>query len=223
MPNPIIVDQKGLKWTPYGIGLDPQWTMEPSINAISKAASRALNLSKKDTALGSISFLTEGGSHKIYTFRCSRGTFIMRVALPVCPHLKTRSEAGAIEFVRANTDIPVPEMFAFEATSANEIGFEWILESRVEREALYDVWVAVGWEARYRLVDEMVDVMVELFRMRGGSIGGVYEVDEEGEENTELDMLPLIQGYGIGPVVLWDFFADQRMAGYSTGPIWFQC
>lgn len=51
----------------------------------------------------------------------------MRVSLPVFPHFKTQGEVATLQWVREETDIPVPRVIAFQDRNTDEIGFEWIL------------------------------------------------------------------------------------------------
>ncbi|CAI7649441.1 unnamed protein product [Penicillium glandicola] len=64
----------------------------------------------------------------------------MRVSLPVYPHNKTLGEVTTLRFLRRATDVPVPEVIAFDDSGNNEIGFEWILMECMPGISAYKIW-----------------------------------------------------------------------------------
>jgi hypothetical protein len=46
----------------------------------------------------------------------------MRVSVPVCPQLKTRSEVATINFIRIETEIIVSQFIAFDARQSEPVG-----------------------------------------------------------------------------------------------------
>ncbi|OAK98819.1 hypothetical protein IQ06DRAFT_349468 [Phaeosphaeriaceae sp. SRC1lsM3a] len=140
-PNP----QHGLLWNPTIWGtLEPTWTIEPNIDIILKIAQRELNI--PNNAQCDIRFLASGAFNKAYTI--SVGTAIraaMRISLPVDPHFKTMSEAATIAYVRHHTSIPAPAVLACDASNANELGFEWMIEEYVPGRSLEEAWRGMSW------------------------------------------------------------------------------
>jgi hypothetical protein len=61
---------------------------------------------------------------------------MIRVTLPVDASYKTDSEVATINFVRQNTDVPVPKIFEFDDSRDNELGFERILMEMLPGTAL---------------------------------------------------------------------------------------
>ena len=54
-------------------------------------------------------------------------THIMRVAIPVEPFFKTESEVATMDYVRKHTSLPVPRVLAYDSSTSNQVGFEWIV------------------------------------------------------------------------------------------------
>jgi hypothetical protein len=74
----------------------------------------------------------------------------MRVTLPVDLYFKTLSEVGTIEFVRHNSQMLVPRIFA--SSYENELGFAWILMELMLGKPLADRWKVVSLTAKEELV-----------------------------------------------------------------------
>jgi aminoglycoside phosphotransferase (APT) family kinase protein len=79
----------------------------------------------------------------------------MRITLPVDPSNKTNSEVATNNFVRQNTDIPVPKIFAFDDSRDNELGFEWILMEMLPGATLERKWRKLSKDAKRDLVKQV--------------------------------------------------------------------
>lgn len=64
----------------------------------------------------------------------------MRVSLPVDPYYKVMSEVATVRWIRHFISILVPDIVAFDLSTDNEIGFEWILISLMSGVPLYSLW-----------------------------------------------------------------------------------
>jgi hypothetical protein len=88
----------------------PQWTAEPTLDSLRDSIRRAV----KDTTPSqevTVVFLTQGASNTIYHVTIGDNELIMRISLPVDRHYKTLSEVTTVEWIRRNTNIPVPLSF----------------------------------------------------------------------------------------------------------------
>lgn len=47
------------------------------------------------------------------------------------PRLKTESEVATIQYIRDNTNIPVPTIYDYDSNPYNRLGGEWLLMSKV--------------------------------------------------------------------------------------------
>lgn len=181
----------GLGWKDELMGQRPVWTAEPSVELVAKIAHRHLQLSPDEISRTTTEFQFEGVFNKLYAVDCPRGSFFMRVSLPVDPHFKTLSEVTTIALVKSQTSVPVPAVIASNATSDNELQFEWILMKRVRGLPLADIWDSLTWDAKVSCVKEVVGVMAQLFHLRYDSIGNLYNANDlltksEHEEQTRI-------------------------------------
>ncbi|TVY66183.1 hypothetical protein Focb16_v010942 [Fusarium oxysporum f. sp. cubense] len=109
--------QDGLEWQESFLDLEPVWTREPSIGAIESVSRQQLKITSDNPC--TVTFHGAGFFNKVYLVRAEGSTFVMRVTLPVYPRHKTRAEVITSKWVRENTTIPVPEVFAFDDSNDN--------------------------------------------------------------------------------------------------------
>ena len=124
----------------------PYWIIESSNQLIIDTIQPALTLLKLDTYELTITWLAEGGWHKVYTAsaRCSKTgkekSFVLRIALPAYPYYKVESDVATTELIRHFTNIPVPIIYCYDSSANNPLGLEWMLMKKVEANALSEVW-----------------------------------------------------------------------------------
>ncbi|KAK0710040.1 phosphotransferase enzyme family-domain-containing protein [Lasiosphaeria miniovina] len=155
-------DREGVEWK-QDVGMcEPLWTREPQADAIEKACRSTLALSPEDGC--AISFLAEGGFNKVYAVQTAQGKFLMRVTLPVDPRHKTRGEVATLAWVRRNTHVPVPKVLAFDDTSDNAIGFEWILMQFMPGVSANRLWRQLTTATKTWIVEQVADFQSQLFQ-----------------------------------------------------------
>lgn len=207
-------NQPGLEWVSTLWGPEPTWTKEPDIDIVAKTAHRHLGLTDHDAKDATLEFISQGAFNKLYKITCSRGLFAMRVSLPVEPRFKTSSEAATLDLIHKHTMVPVPKVIAVESSYDNEIGFEWILMDFVPGTTLETAWSTITGTAKCQLVEKVVDITAELFRLRSDMIGSIYRANDIPKDflrgPTIDDGLPL--GYGVGPIVAMQFFQDKHLS-----------
>lgn len=113
------------------MGLRPCWTVEPSIDIIAKIVHHHLKLSPDEIHQMTVNFQFQGAFNKLYAIECPKGSFFMRVSLPVDPYFKTVSEVATVKLLESKTSVPVPQTTASDSSDNNELKFEWILVKRV--------------------------------------------------------------------------------------------
>ena len=107
------------------------------------------------------------------------------------------SELATMEYIRQHTDIPVPEVYAFETTSNNPVKLPYILMECIH-----------GWRAPQRLqdlpppvlrkiLDQLAGVLVQLSTIQFPQIGYLHR-DSDGEYRIEA-MLDR-KGHRVGPL-----------------------
>ncbi|TVY47021.1 hypothetical protein LOCC1_G002696 [Lachnellula occidentalis] len=163
--------QDGLDWVSEIFGLEPRWTREPDIAKIELIARRHFKL--RSSAACTVKFYTQGVSNKIYKVETEDGISLMRVAMPVDAINKTNNEVATIDFIRQNTDLLVPQFFASNASSNNELGFEWILMEMVPGSTLRSIWRESPLLVKRALVREMAKYQAQLFRHQFPAIGNI--------------------------------------------------
>ncbi|KAF8502779.1 hypothetical protein F5888DRAFT_1800325 [Russula emetica] len=138
-PNP---PQHGLEWKYELFEVTPSWTVEPDMAVAKAIALRHLHLTSSSYG---IIFFSAGAFNKLFLLQPLNDaggaleSFIMRVGLPVDPYFKTTSEVATLQFVK-NTSIPVPQIIAFDSSADNELGFEWILMTKIPGVPLQSLW-----------------------------------------------------------------------------------
>ncbi|KAI9641581.1 hypothetical protein NHQ30_010394 [Ciborinia camelliae] len=171
-----MIKQNGLEWVAETFGLEPRWTSEPDISKVESIARKHLNLKENDFC--HLSFYAEGAFNKLYKVETASGCFLVRVTLPVDPFNKTNSEVATINFVRQTTDIPVPQIIAFNDTDENELGFEWILMTMLPGGNLRTKWRKLSPDSKQNLVKQMARYQAQLFRHKFSAIGNIFITPE---------------------------------------------
>lgn len=189
------IEQPGLEWEEDLFSCEPHWTKEPSIDIIKTLVVRHFDLDKEAP---DVSFFAEGAFNKLYAVDCGRGRFIFRATLPVAPGVKTKSEVATLAFVRENTTIPVPQVFAYDADLNNALGFEWILMERIDARPLHEVWHSMSWLKKGLLVMKIADYTAQLFRLEMRTIGSLYLTHDP-------------PGFTLGETVLPQFFKSTNI------------
>ena len=167
-----------LHWT-GGWNSEPIWPCEPDINVVRSLAKRHLvgelpNL--LDDTLIEVTFFAEGGFNKLYqiSYTGHHTSYLLRVALPIEPYYKTEGEVATIAYLRANTSIPVPQVFAWDSDGSNELRFEWILMAKIDGMPLSDVWRKMSWERKIDLTETIAGMVNQTRDCRFDCIGGLY-------------------------------------------------
>jgi hypothetical protein len=170
------LESDDVRWEATIWGLEPKWTREPDL----EGAKKVLSLLGVVPGTVDISFLAQGGFNKIYDV-ASRGNetdLILRVALPVDPEHKTRSEVATMEWVRCNTDLPVPTVINYQANKANPVTFEWILMTKMPGKPLDDeVWRSIPYPAKEELVKRFAEYSSCVFKKQLSGVGNIYSAD----------------------------------------------
>lgn len=165
MANETLPSQDGLAYDESGLDIVPLWTREPSLPAIENVCRLRLQIDSNESL--NVSFHAEGAFNKLYLVKGSDDrSWLMRVSLPVCPHHKTRSEVATMKWVRENTDIPVPKVFDFDDSNANDIGFEWILMELMPGVTAYSRWRWLPMAQKVALTERIAECQAQLFRHR---------------------------------------------------------
>ncbi|KAH9989589.1 hypothetical protein BJV77DRAFT_948271, partial [Russula vinacea] len=175
-PNP---PQHGLEWKYELSDVIPSWTIEPDIVVAKAIALRHLRVTPSSYE---ITFFSAGAFNKLFLLHplgdsgAAPESFIMRVILPVDPYFKTASEVATLQFVRKNTSIPVPRVIAFDSSADNELGFEWILMTKLPGIALKSLWESpeLAWDSRVQLTKTLARYVKQLTSFKFSVMGNLY-------------------------------------------------
>lgn len=171
-----MIKQDGLEWVAETFGLEPRWSSEPDIAKVESISRKHLNLKENDFC--HLSFYAQGAFNKLYKVEIEDGCFLVHVTLPVDPSNKTNSEVATINFIRQTTDIPVPQILAFDDSSENELGFEWILMSMLPGGNLRTKWRELSKDSKQNLVKQIAQYQAQLFRHKFSAIGNIFVIPE---------------------------------------------
>ncbi|KAH8915588.1 hypothetical protein BT69DRAFT_1393279, partial [Atractiella rhizophila] len=204
--EPNSEPNRGLEWVETLFGFEPKWKESPEITTLTTLARRVLSL--PSTSSCSVSFLAAGAFNKLYTIYHSSSESsaselsqdreqqrVLRVALPVDPKFKVLSEVATLTFLCQFSKL-VPEPLEYDDGRDNEVGFEWMLMSKVEGLPIEESWRALNWEEKERVVNDVVTFLADLFNRRFEGIGSLF-CDREGKKESS---------FKVGRIVSMIFF-----------------
>jgi hypothetical protein len=121
------------------------------------------------------------------------------------------------------TSIPVPRVIALDTSTDNELGFEWILMSKIQGVALTSLWEspALVWEERVQIAKTLAGYVKQLSSPKFPLIGNLYSSrrPEFGQiawlkdplSETCFVPLPDDAEFAQGPLVTIPFFYGDRV------------
>ena len=122
-----------------------------------------------------VAFLADGGFNRVYTVDTLKGSYVFRVALPMNPHYKTESDVATTELVRHLTTISVPIIYAYDSSTNNALGLEWILMEKITSgKKLDDSWETMEYDTKVRLTETVADWTAQLSNIIFDKIGSIY-------------------------------------------------
>ncbi|KAI4160536.1 MAG: hypothetical protein LQ342_005643 [Letrouitia transgressa] len=182
--DPLEIQMRTMRWRHNNIWHRwvPQvcWLVEPSIETIAKVAKPYIDSINNAANIFEVEFLMEGGFNKVYmiNIRDEAGhkvqRYIFRIASPVDPYYKTECEVATMEFIRYSSDILVPIVYAYDSSSDNLLGFEWILMEEVKGKPLYDLWDTFNYDIKVRLTKQVAEWATQISQITSNQIGGIY-------------------------------------------------
>ena len=170
--------QRGLAWVQKAFDVIPIWTVEPDISVVMATAQPHLPRGTPYT----VSPFAAGAFNKLFLLSPDETdrnlpSFILRVALPVDPYLKTASEVATLSYLSNHTSIPVPKVIAYDASAENDLGFEWILMTRLPGVPLKELWstALLTSEERVRITEQMSGYIRQMQVVHFNRTGSLYQ------------------------------------------------
>ncbi|KAK4692588.1 hypothetical protein P7C71_g4646, partial [Lecanoromycetidae sp. Uapishka_2] len=159
---------------------DPIWLKEPCTEHVKDTVWPHLERLGADYASIEVEFLAEGGFDRVYIIHTNQESsntaidYAYRVALPVDPYFKTESEVATMELVRHFTNIPVPIVYAYDSSTANPAGVEWILMEKVKGKKLAETWESLDYDSKLQLTKTITSWTTQLSKITAEKIGNIY-------------------------------------------------
>ncbi|KAG1809105.1 uncharacterized protein BJ212DRAFT_1484602 [Suillus subaureus] len=140
--------------------------------------------------------LAEGGYHKVYDILRSDDTpldAVVQVAAPAFPKHKLDLEVSTCKMIAAFTNIPVPQIYAWNSDVSNPVGAEYMILDKIKgMPASYD-WDNLSEEVKKTVVSQVACYFLEMFSLQFESSGSLY-------------LSPLSPQFLIGPIISTPFY-----------------
>lgn len=120
--------------------------------------------------------------HAIYVITYPDIEYILRVAGNHVPSIKTENEAAILMWLKRNSNVPVPDVIAFDSTTNNKLDHEYIILSRCPGVAISDIYDSLTAHQLDHIVLQLIDILSELHRHPFSCIGGLKLSTESGKE-----------------------------------------
>ena len=204
-----------VKWEQsWQSGSESRWRVEPNLERVRTCVGNILNQLGFDGNNFTLELTATGGFNSVYTVKTVKWAsghsrdLIFRVPIPEYPYYKMECEVATTEFVRHFTQIPVPKIYAYDSSSDNELGLEWMLMKKVSGSDLSEVWNSLDNEDHSRITNRIADWQDQLSRIGSNRIGGLF-----------LRWTPTHLKFFIGPLVYGGFSKHRRlMYNIARGP-----
>ncbi|RMD41469.1 hypothetical protein DV735_g3650, partial [Chaetothyriales sp. CBS 134920] len=116
-----------------------------------------------------------------------------------------------MEYLRLN-GIPVPKVYGWSSTVSNPVGAEYIILEKVEGAPLGDVWFSLDFNARYKVVEQIVKLERKLFSLELPASGSIYFPKDLLEAERERSVRFQTHGveFCIGPMAHYSWWDKGR-------------
>jgi hypothetical protein len=104
---------------------------------------------------------------------------ILRVSGNHVSKIKTENEAAVLSWLNKETNIPVPQVIAYDSSVDNPLHHEYILMTRESGQSLADVYSSFDSAQMDTILDQLVDINTELHKHTWSHVGGLT-FDEDG-------------------------------------------
>ncbi|KAI6028995.1 kinase-like domain-containing protein [Pisolithus marmoratus] len=120
--------------------------------------------------------LAEGGYHKVYEVLRKDGTSlgVVRVAAPAFPKDKLESEVATLKYLASQTQIPVPQVYAWNSDATNPVGAEYMIMQKVPGVSANTIWDTLSMDIKKRVVSQVAEYLKAMFALRFERAGALY-------------------------------------------------
>ena len=202
----------GILWRVGILSTEPLWTVVPDISVVEDICRHHL-FPHADSSAGelTVKFLAEGAFNKVYTVdtktTSTMKSYVFRATLSIEPGDKVRNEVATLDYVKQHTKIPVPIVIAYDSSSENDLGFEWILMEKIPGAPLRGIWPRLSDASKAAITREIASYVLQIRKnCVFHEIGGLYH--GPGAE------------FIVGPIVTQSMFMNGRrqLISRNRGP-----
>jgi aminoglycoside phosphotransferase (APT) family kinase protein len=138
--------------------------------------------------------------------KISLSSLILRVAGTHFTGIKTMNECAVLNWVVANTKVPVPRVIAYDETSNNIVGHEYMFMTMVQGQTIDTLYYSLSETEMNAILDQLMDILVQLHQHSWERIGGLQEIFIDG-----------IKTIAPGPIVDETMWQVPELAKYWNG------
>ncbi|KAL6705257.1 hypothetical protein ACN47E_007217 [Coniothyrium glycines] len=163
----------------------------------------------------------EGGFNRVFIFHTDNAKRVVaRLPFSIAgpQRLATNSEVATIQYIQANTSIPIPKILAWSDDKSNAIGTEYIIMEHALGTSLHARWLTMNVEEQLGCIKAIFLNMKQLVDLDFSAYGSLYFEDTPNIATTKL---PLDQDYVIGPhcgAMYWNCNARQPRYYHDVHP-----
>lgn len=162
--------------------MNPEWLAEISHQRIRDTLQPHLKRLGYESESAKIASLMKGDFQKVYTITASESRdkkkqpkcFVLRILVPADPYFKTESEIATMEIVRYSTVVSVPVIYAYDSSSENALGFEWILMEKINGKPMFDYWKDLDYGSKEKFTKLVAGWNTQLANIVSKKIGAIY-------------------------------------------------
>jgi hypothetical protein len=103
---------------------------------------------------------------------------ILRVSGNHISKVKTENEAAVLSWLHKNTNIPVPQVVAYDSSNDNSLQHEYIFMTREFGKSLSDVYSSFDSAQMDNVLNQLIEINAELHKHTWSHIGGLHFDDD---------------------------------------------
>lgn len=151
---------------------DSHPALEPDVDEL--LACISLQVGKQ---LSSARKLTRGRYHEIYALLSpdKRWGCIARLSRSTESKEKLLSEVATMKYIRAHTQIPVPEVYYHDFSTTNAVGMQFIAMEHLPGRHLYQIWDDLTMDHKKAALSQIATVLGQLAQLKFPRIGSILE------------------------------------------------
>jgi RIO-like serine/threonine protein kinase len=100
-------------------------------------------------------------------------SFALRLTKNSWPKEKIECEKELINYIRKNTQIPVPKILCYD-NSYKEFDFGWILMEKIDGDNLETLWINMSNENKNYIILQIIEILNQLQSIKLDKIGSLY-------------------------------------------------